>query len=662
MKRLLLAALLCCLCAISPAADKKPQELTSPDGRIIVIFDNFRYSVMADGITVLAPSAISMQISDGTIYGPGAKLERTHRRSKVNVLKTRLYKRAKVLDCYNEMELCYKDFSLIFRAYDEGVAYRFISGSKKSFGVISEKAEFSFPGNWKAYIQYLNSTKKNLEEQLFCSFENLYSHTPLKEWERGRGAALPLVAEAPGGMKIAITEADLFDFPGLNLCNTDGDLTLEGYHARAPKTTVQGGHNMLQGVVNSRESFIAVSCRPGAVFPWRVIQIARKDRELADSDLVYKLASAPAKGDWSWVRPGKVAWDWWNDWNIYGVGFESGINNDTYKYYIDFASKHGIEYVILDEGWAVNKKADLFQVIPEIDIRELVEYGAARNVGIILWAGTWAVDRDMEKVFREYSAMGVKGFKIDFMNRDDQDMVNFYTRCAQMGAKYKMMIDFHGAYKPTGLHRTFPNVVNFEGVRGLEHMKWAKDLEQVPHDVTIPFIRMMAGPMDYTQGAMRNASRSNYFPSNSEPMSQGTRCRQLAEYVIFDAPLTMLCDSPSNYLAEPECTGFIAAVPTIWDETIVLDGKIGEYILTARRKGSNWYVGLLTDWNPRQTEIDLSFLPAGTYRAEIFKDGVNADKAARDYIREETTVTSGGTITATLAPGGGWVAKFTKND
>ncbi|MBO4570638.1 MAG: glycoside hydrolase family 97 protein [Bacteroidales bacterium] len=660
MKRILLSILACLSLVSLQAADKKTQELSSPDGRITVTFDNFKYSVVADGVTVLAPSSIAMLISDGTMYGPGAKLQKTNYRSGDRVIKADVYKRSRIHDRYNEMELVYKDFSLIFRAYDEGVAYRFVSGSKKGFNVVTEKAHFTFPDNWMAYVPYLNSKKKNLEEQLFCSFENVYSHINIKDWDSSRGAFLPLVVEVPGGMKVAITEADLFDYPGLNICNMGHSLTLEGYHARAPKSTVQGGHNMLQGIVNSREPFVAMSCRPGAVFPWRVIQISRNDTELAESDLVYKLAQDPEKRDWSWVKPGKVAWDWWNDWNLYGVDFEAGINNETYKYYIDFASEHGIEYVILDEGWAVNKKADLFQVIPEIDVRELVEYGARKNVGIILWAGTWAVDRNMEEVFRYYSAMGVKGFKIDFMNRDDQDIVNFYTRCAQYGAKYRMMVDFHGAYKPTGLHRTFPNVVNFEGVHGLEHMKWATDDAQIEYDVTVPYIRMLAGPMDYTQGAMHNVSKENYSPSNSEPMSLGTRCRQLAEYVIFDAPLTMLCDSPSNYMREPECTEYIAGVPTVWNETMALDGKIGKYIVMARRSGNDWYIGALTDWTPRELEIDLSFLPKGSYKAVIFKDGKNAAKAARDYVRESTTVNSGDILRIHLAPGGGWTAKLEK--
>ena len=360
------------------------------------------------------------------------------------------------------------------------------------------------------------------------------------------------------------------------------------------------------------------------------------------------------------MKPGKVAWDWWNDWNLYGVDFRAGINNDTYKYYIDFASKNGIEYVILDEGWAVNKKADLFQVIPEIDLQMLTDYAAERNVGLILWAGYWAFDRDMEKVCEHYSKMGIKGFKVDFMDRDDQYMVDFHHRAAQMCAKYNMMVDFHGTYKPTGLHRTYPNVVNYEGVHGLEQMKWSDPtVDQVTYDVTVPFIRMVAGPFDYTQGAMRNATKKNYKPVNSEPMSQGTRCRQLAEFVIFDSPFSMLCDSPSNYMSEAECTAFISDIPTVWDETKALDGKVSEYIVMARRSGSTWYVGAMTDWNARDLEIDLSFLPAGNYTIEIYKDGVNADRAARDYKKVVEDLTPG-KVKVHMAPGGGFAAKIVK--
>lgn len=417
---------------------------------------------------------------------------------------------------------------------------------------------------------------------------------------------------------------------------------------------------MLQQIVTEQEDYIAKSQGPRS-FPWRVLAVSASDKELLNNDLVYQLASPSRLPDISWIKPGKVAWDWWNDWNIYGVDFRAGINNETYKYYIDFAAGHGIEYVILDEGWAVNKQADLLQVVPEINIKELVDYGKAKNVGIILWAGYWAMDRDLENVCRIYSDMGVKGFKVDFMNRDDQAMVDFYYRCAAAAAKYKLMIDYHGAYKPTGLHRTYPNVINFEGVFGLEQLKWSPpETDMVTFDVTMPYIRMLAGPLDYTQGAMRNATRQNYRPVNSEPMSQGTRCRQLAEYVVFESPFNMLCDNPSNYMNEPECTRFIAEIPTVWDRTVALDGRVGEYIAIARQKDGVWYVGGLTNWDKRELTVDLSFLGDSNYQLEIFRDGLNADRAARDYKREIVPVPASKKLAVTLMPGGGFAAKITR--
>ena len=372
------------------------------------------------------------------------------------------------------------------------------------------------------------------------------------------------------------------------------------------------------------------------------------------------MLAAPSRlSDLSWIKPGKVAWDWWNAWNLDSVDFATGVNNATYKAYIDFASSKGIEYVILDEGWAVNLKADLMQVVKDIDLKELVDYAADRNVGIILWAGYYAFERDMENVCRHYAAMGVKGFKVDFMDRDDQEMTAFNYRAAETCAKYKMILDLHGTHKPAGLNRTYPNVLNFEGVNGLEQMKWSPaSLDQVKYDVMIPFIRQVSGPMDYTQGAMRNASKGNYYPCNSEPMSQGTRCRQLALYVVFESPFNMLCDNPSNYMREPESTDFIAAIPTVWDESIVLDGKMGEYIVTARRKGDVWYIGGITDWTARDIEVDCSFLGDKAYNATLFKDGVNAHRVGRDYKRESFSVKKDSKLNIHLAPGGGFALQI----
>jgi alpha-glucosidase len=635
------------LLAVGLSAAPKTYELASPDGGLRVSIsagDGISYTLTSGEDVLLENSAIGMFTTDGQVFGGVQPVSKAVRKTDAE---------------YNEITLKFKKFSVVFRAYDEGMAYRFISNLKTPFKVEQEMARFAFPQDWNMWAAYVTQHTETLESQFYNSFENRYSYTPVSEWNKDRLAFLPLMVDGPSGKKILITEADLMNYPGMYLYNYDAGQVLSGRFAPYPAEVKQGGHNNLQMEVQSREGYIA-NCEGVTTFPWRVVAVSENDVDMVTNNLVYKLATpADPATDWSWVKPGKVAWDWWNDWNIRGVDFKSGINNDTYKYYIDFASKNGIEYVILDEGWSVNGAADLFQVVPEIDLEMLVKYATERNVGLILWAGYWAFDRDMEKVCEHYSKMGIKGFKIDFMDRDDQYMVDFHRRAAATTAKYRMMADFHGTYKPTGLHRTYPNVVNYEGVHGLEQMKWsATTVDQVTYDVTVPYIRMVAGPMDYTQGAMRNASRGNYRPVNSEPMSQGTRCRQLAEYVVFYSPLNMLCDSPSNYMKEKECTEFIAAVPEVWDESRGLAGKVGEYIAIARRSGSDWYVGAMTDWSAREMTLDLSFLPEGSYQVELYRDGANADRAASDYRKEIVDLPSDRKINIKMAPGGGWAAKI----
>ena len=657
----LITTLAAALIAVTAFAAPKTYELKSPDGKLSVSVnagEGIFYTLSHEGDLLLDKSQISMATVQGDLFGGVQPVKKVTRRSVSQTLPTVLYKKAQVKDEFNEMTLKFKKFSLVFRAYDEGMAYRFVSHLTGAYEVEHEFANFNFAEDWNMWAAYVCQHTQTLESQYYNSFENRYEYIPLSAWNKDRLAFLPLMVDGPKGKKIVVTESDLMNYPGMYLYNSDADAVLEARFAPYPKEVKQGGHNNLQMEVQSREPYIAKY--DGAVeFPWRIVAVSENDVQMADNDLVYRLATPAANMDSSWVKPGKVAWDWWNAWNLYGVDFRAGINNDTYKYYIDFASENGIEYVILDEGWAVNKKADLFQVVPEIDLEMLAKYASERNVGLILWAGYWAFERDMEKVCEHYSKMGIKGFKVDFMDRDDQVMVDFHRRAAEMAAKYGMMLDFHGTYKPTGLHRTYPNVVNYEGVHGLEQMKWsAASVDQVTYDVTVPYIRMMAGPMDYTQGAMRNATRKNYHPVNSEAMSQGTRCRQLAEYVIFDSPLNMLCDSPSNYMKEKECTDFIATVPEVWDETLGLDGKVGEYITMARRYGSDWYVGAMTDWSARELTIDLSFLPEGSYVVELYRDGVNADRAACDYKKEVMDLPADRKITVKMAPGGGWAAKI----
>lgn len=661
IRNLALWGLFCTLfCFTGMVNAQKTYTLKSPDSKINVTVsagDIVEYTVSHEGDVMLDKSAISISLADGNVLGKNAKLSGLSTRSVNETIDAVIYKRKKVSDNFNELTLKFKgDYNVIFRAYNDGIAYRFVSTTKKPFMVKDEQAEFNFPANNKIYVAYANA-KGTLEEQFMNSFEQPYHYISLSDFDKGRLAISPLLIESVKGKKICITESDLMDYPGLFLYSGDKTNSLKGKFATYPKLVEQGGHNNLQGMVKSREDYLA-KYNTGTNFPWRAVIISTKDSELADNDMVYKLAT-PSQGDYSWVKPGKVAWDWWNHWNLYDVDFETGINNETYKYYIDFASKHGIEYVILDEGWAVNMKADLMQVVPEIDLKQLVKYAESKNVGLILWAGYNAFNRDIEGLCKHYSEMGIKGFKVDFMDRDDQPMVDFHRRGAEIAAKYKMMLDYHGTYKPTGLQRTYPNVINFEGVNGLEQLKWSGiELDQVKYDVLIPFIRQIAGPMDYTQGAMRNATKENYRTVNSETMSQGTRCRQLAEYVIFESPLNMLCDNPSNYMREAECTEFIATVPTIWDNTISLEASVGKYVAIARQNGNNWYVGALTDWDARNLELDLSFLGEGNFKGEVFKDGVNADKAARDYKKEIIDIPSNRKLPVSMAPGGGYVIKI----
>lgn len=650
----------------SASAAPKSYELKSPDGKLKVKVDamyGLGYTLTHGDDLLLDKSYMAMYMMDDTTFGKEEKLGKVSYRSVDQTIDAIAYKKSKVSDKFNEMTLSYKEFSVIFRAYDDGMAYRFVSHLKKPSNLQHESVWFNFAQDWNMWAAYVSQHTDSLDTQFYNSFENHYSYSPISEWNTERLAFLPLMVEGPNGKKIVITESDLDDYPGMYLYTNpfNEEPVLTAKFAPYPKEVKQGGHNNLQMEVQKREPYIA-ECDGPREFPWRIVAVSENDVQMADNDMVYRLAKpADPEADWSWVKPGKVAWDWWNDWNIDGVDFQSGINNETYKYYIDFASANGIEYVILDEGWSVNGAADLFQVVPEIDLEMLVEYASERNVGLILWAGYWAFDRDMEKVCKHYSEMGVKGFKVDFMDRDDQYMVDFHRRAAETAAKYHMMVDFHGTYKPVGLSRTYPNVINYEGVHGLETMKWSDaSVDQVTYDVTVPYIRMMAGPMDYTQGAMRNATRGNYHPVYNEPMSQGTRCRQLSQYVVFDSPLNMLCDSPSNYMREQECLKFIAEIPTVWDETKGLCGEVGKYIAMARRSGDDWYVGAMTDWSSRELVLDLTFLPEGSYQVEIYRDGANAHRIARDYKKEVIDLPSDRKLTVNMAPGGGFAAKIIK--
>lgn len=655
------------LTTLSLPAQSKSIVLKSPDQKTemaINLDKQISYSIFQDQIEVLAPSTISMTLTDGTIWGVGSQVKTIDRVSENKTIATPFYKSDSIVDNYNGIIVSFVDnWSLEFRAYDDAVAYRFISAKKGRYEVLSERADFCFLNDAQAIFPYVYSAG-DLEHQLFQAFENTYTELKLSEIDKNRLMFLPLSVEAASGKRVTITESDLRDYPGMYLVSTMGKNMLQGFFAAArDKVEEHAGYNNLQVIVKSRHDYIA-KVHGERSFPWRVAIVTRNDVELANTSVVYKLASESVIDDISWIKPGKVAWDWWNNWNLEGVDFEAGVNNETYKYYIDFASKNGIEYVILDEGWAVNKAYDLMQVVPEIDIKELVEYGSERGVDIILWAGYYAFDRDMDAVSKHYSDLGVKGFKVDFMNGDDQELVNFNERVAKTTAKYKLLADIHGTYKPTGLERTYPNILNFEGVHGLEQMKWQpSDVDQVTYDVTMPFLRMVAGPVDYTQGAMNNAVRAynsladtienQYYPSFTKPMSQGTRVRQLAQYIVFLSPLNMLSDSPSNYEKNPISTEFIASVPTVWDESKTIEGAMGEYIITARRKGDTWYIGGLNNWDIRDVAIDIEAITGKKGLATLYQDGPNSHMNGSDFQKKNIVIDD--KFEVTMAAGGGFV-------
>lgn len=658
MKKILFS--LVCLISSGNLMADKAYTLTSPDGKVlshIQVGNTLTYDILVDGQQVLSPSAIGMQLSTGAQWGTNPKVTNVKKGSINAQVNSPFYRQATMQDACNTLTLGFKDnFAVEFRAYDNGVAYRIVSQQAKPFQVVSENVQYNFPADFQMMVPYVKSfDEKNPSAQFNNSFENYYTQAPVSKLDNRRYSFLPLVADAGNGIKLCLTETHLENYPGLYL-KADGQ-SMRGIHAPYPKDVKQGGHNNLQMLVQTTEDYIA-KVDGKRTFPWRIAMISRSDKEMASNNLSYLLAAPSRLDDISWIKPGKVAWDWWNDWNLAGVDFKTGVNTATYKYYIDFASKRGIEYVILDEGWAVNRKADLMQVVPELDLKGIIEYARQKNVGIILWAGYWAFDRDMENVCKTYSEMGVKGFKVDFMDRDDQIITDFYYRAAAMAAKYHLMMDFHGAFKPAGLNRTYPNVINFEGVAGLEQMKWQPSThDQITYDAQIPYIRQAAGPMDYTQGAMVNAVKGTYVPNNAEPMSQGTRCHQLGLYMVLESPLSMLCDSPTNYeiLGGP-CTDFISEVPTTWDETIVLDGEIGKFYVAARRHGDTWYIGGITNWDARDIQINTSFLGAGTHQMTMFIDGPNADRKGSDYLFKNETL-NGSTIKVHMAPGGGFAIK-----
>ena len=657
------------MCLMIQAAN---YEVSSPNGKLTVTVktdETVTWSVSYNGTVVLLPSAIDIQMQQGGKTLGIGKIGKVARRQITNSFATPFYKKKKVDDNYGQLMMySNKKVQIEVRAYDDGAAYRLISSNTKPLVVNSETVEYRFADDYQAFVPYVNDNRGG--ERYCYSFESYYDEQSLSQMFPDSLAITPLAVCLPDGMKVIVMDAGVENYPGMYLKKGEGNV-LKGEFAPYPLEQKVGGFDRLNLVPTRRADYIA--CLDGKQsLPWRAIVITERDADILNCDMAQRLAPECRISDTSWIRPGKVAWDWWNNTNITGVNFPSGMNTDTYLYYIDFAARNHIEYIIIDEGWS-GKESLMDRLSPDIDLARLIAHGQQKGVGIILWSswrnlignnptgGTAVTDA----VMKHYAAMGIKGFKVDFFDRDDQQVITSAYEIAACAAKHHLYLDYHGL-KPFGIQRAYPNIFNFEGVKGLENSKWEPRAGDGPlhnqprYDVTAPYLRMLAGPMDYTPGAMNNAMKDCFFGNNDHPMSQGTRVHQMAMYTTFEAPLQMLADSPTQYIRNQECTDFIVQVPTTFDETIALDGKLGEYTVIARRKGTTWYLAALTDWTPRDLTLNLSFLPAGQYHADIFADGVNALKDATDYQHHLQTVTATDRLNIHLSSGGGWTAILKK--
>jgi len=647
--KLIAIALVCLVVFVSHSYAATSYELSSPNQKIKLRIDvgpKIEYDLLLNRMPLLENSTLALDIEGRKLGVAPQVLSATpsavNRELRVPVPR----KFAVIRENYNELRIVFKDdYAVVFRLYNEGMAYRFeTSLPQDTIKVFNEEAAFSFADNFGVYYPK--------EEGFFSHNEREFVYLPLKEITQKSLASIPVIVNTRGGAKLMLADSDVDDYPGLWF-RGNGNNTLSATFPAYPLTEQLKGDRDFR--VTKTADYIAET-KGTRTFPWRIVGVAENDADLITNDLVYLLAQPSQISDTSWIKPGKVAWDWYNANNIDGVDFKSGINTATYKYYVDFASKHGLEYIILDEGWY--KLGDLLQVVPEMNIEELVAYGKQKNVGIILWVVWKTLDDQFEPAFNQFTQWGVKGLKVDFMQRDDQKVMDFYERVCREAAKRKMLVDFHGGIRAATMVRTWPNLLTNEGVRGLEQTKWSK-LANPEHNVTLPFSRMLVGPMDYTPGAMVNSGNEKNFAAVFErPMSLGTRCHQLAMYVVYESPLQMLADSPSHYLREPEIMSFLGPVPAVWHETKVLHAKMGDYVVIARRHNQDWYIGAMTDWTGRELDINLSFLHLGRHELDEYKDGVNADRIGSDYRRVKSIVETKTRLRIKLAPGGGWVARI----
>ena len=622
-----------------------PIELLSPDKRIkisVAIKEKIGYAVTFNGDPLLADSYLQLNLAQAKLGEHAKLIKKTF--SSINTSSNPVVplKNATVINHYNLLRLDFKgDFSIEFRAYNDGIAYRFITNKKDSIIINSEDVHLNFNIPVKAAYLETGGFK--------TSYEILYRQNELGKVNKEKMSVLPILFNT-GKYKTLLSEADLYDYPCLFIKATD-DKTVDAIFPKVPLAFGEDGDRSQK--ILKEAGYIAKTAGKRS-FPWRFLVITDKDTQLAANEMVYKLSTPNQLQDTKWIKPGQVTWEWWHNAYVYGVDFKSGYNQDTYKYYIDFASKFGIPYIIMDEGWA-KTTLNPFEPNPTINLQELIAYGKQKNVKIVLWF-TWLAVENNFNIFETLEKWGIAGVKIDFMDRSDQWMVNYYTRVAKEAAKHHILVDFHGAFKPAGLEVAYPNILSYEGVIGMEQ-NIGGGLATPNNNLFLPFLRNAVGPMDYTPGAMRSAHKEDYKPSWVNTMSIGTRAHQLAMYIVFESGFQMLADNPFNYLREPETTSFITSVPVTWDETKILDASVGEYIVTAKRKGDKWFIGAMGNDQKHDLKVETGFLkPNANYQITLIKDGINADFQAMDFKRIVKPIKAGETIDINMVKDGGFVA------
>lgn len=634
----------------------KDYIVSSPDHKIQVKVSDGKelsWSVNFNNETILKPSRIAMTVKESNeVFGINVSAQKVNRRSVDEAFEVVVpTKFRKMQDNFNEMTLTFKGgYAVKFRVYNNGAAYRFeTSVSSQKIHIENETVEFNLGGNYSTYWP------KESSPNFITHCEGHFDYISVSDIPNQKYAYLPIYLSSASGTKMVIMEADLFDYPNLFLSGTATQKLNGVFPPVILEKKIKEGSDRNEEIVLNADYIAKTGGKRN--FPWRLLIIGPDDKSLLENNLVYQLSTPGVAGDKSWIKPGRISWDWWSTLNIYDVDFEAGVNTRTYKYFIDFAAKYGLEYILLDEGWSAGTW-NIREPNKDVDVQELVRYGKTKNVGLVLWALWNPLHEDLEGILDLYKQWGIKGVKIDFMQRNDQEMVNFYENVGKAAFDRQLLVDFHGSFKPSGLHRKYPNVMTYEGVYGLEHNKSSHDISP-NHDLILPFTRMVAGPMDYTPGATVNATENDFHINFIHPMSQGTRAHQGALFIAFESPLQMFADSPSNYYKTSDFTSFIAQIPTVWDETKAIEAEAGKYLTIARRSGSKWFIASLTNWDQRELSVNLNFIGEGKYKAEILRDGVNANRYGSDFKIETKHVSGGQTLDINMAKGGGWAAILT---